>query len=40
MLYDTSLRATIAFCVALELAALPVFVAVGHRRRSRFGTAC
>ena len=32
ILYDYSLPATIAFCVAAELAAVPIFVRVGGRR--------
>jgi MFS family permease len=34
ILYDISLPATIAFCVAAELAAVPFFVWVGRRRRA------
>jgi MFS family permease len=33
LLYERSLAATITFCVILELAAVPVFVWVGHRYR-------
>lgn len=33
ILYDWSLTATIAFCVAAQLAAVPVFMWVGRRRR-------
>jgi MFS family permease len=34
ILYDLSLAATIAFCVVAELAAVPVFIWVGRRRRA------
>jgi MFS family permease len=34
ILYDISLPATIAFCVAAELAAVPVFIWVGRRHRA------
>lgn len=33
ILYDLSLPATIAFCVVAELAAVPLFLWVGHRHR-------
>lgn len=33
ILYDSSLTATIAFCVVAELAAVPIFIWVGHRHR-------
>jgi MFS family permease len=32
ILYDTSLTATIVFCVASQLAAVPIFIAVGRRQ--------
>jgi MFS family permease len=34
ILYDLSLPATVAFCVAAELAAVPVFIWVGRRHRA------
>jgi predicted MFS family arabinose efflux permease len=35
ILYDLSIAATIAFCVVLELAAVPIFVLVARERRGR-----
>jgi hypothetical protein len=32
ILYDASLTATIVFCVASQLAAVPIFIAVGRRQ--------
>jgi predicted MFS family arabinose efflux permease len=34
ILYDRSVAATVAFCVAAELLALPVFIWVGRRYRA------
>ncbi|MGH7119313.1 MAG: hypothetical protein ACREFP_10070 [Acetobacteraceae bacterium] len=34
-LYDVSLAGTVAFCVVLDLAAVPIFIVVGRRHRAR-----
>jgi hypothetical protein len=34
ILYDISVPAVIAFCIALELAAVPIFIWVGRKYRA------